>query len=155
MLNWYNKKLLQFVDLGFYKGGCSIHLKGARPAPIILTHVTGTKQFFGLRRNSWRQAVIRHLELHVCQIPYKVPIVPAACVFTKHHVQLKTVTTCFQNMFFSKKGTETKGRVSGHPLDPPLNNEQSTTQSCSKVSGGPCAELRWWAPFDFKPKIGL
>jgi len=36
--------------------------------PIILTHVTGTKQFFGLRRNSWRQAVVRHLEL--CQIPY-------------------------------------------------------------------------------------
>ena len=38
------------------------------PPPIILTHVTGTKQFFGLRRNSWRQAVVRHLEL--CQIPY-------------------------------------------------------------------------------------
>ena len=36
--------------------------------PIILTHVTGTKQFFGLRRNSRRQAVVRHLEL--CQIPY-------------------------------------------------------------------------------------
>jgi len=26
-------------------------------------------------------------------------------VFTKHPVQLKTVTTCFQNMFFSIKGT--------------------------------------------------
>jgi len=66
------------ADLGFYKGGCPIHLKGAQeeknfffkfpPPPIILTHVTGTKQFFGLRRNSWRQAVVRHLEL--CQIPY-------------------------------------------------------------------------------------
>jgi len=40
----------------------------AAPPPIILTHVTGTKQFFGHRRNSWRQAVVRHLEL--CQIPY-------------------------------------------------------------------------------------
>ena len=29
------------------------------PSPIILTHVTGTKQFFGLRRNSW------HLESYV------------------------------------------------------------------------------------------
>ena len=56
------------ADLGFYKGGCPIHLKGAPPPPIILTHVTGTKQFFGLRRNSSRQAVVRHLEL--CQIPY-------------------------------------------------------------------------------------
>jgi len=59
------------ADLGFYKGGCPIHLKGAplfAPPPIILTHVTGTKQFFGLRRNNWRQAVVRHLEL--CQIPY-------------------------------------------------------------------------------------
>jgi len=47
------------ADLGFYKGGCPIHLKGAPPPrPIILTHVTGTKQFFGLRRNSWRQAVV-------------------------------------------------------------------------------------------------
>jgi len=44
------------ADLGFYKGGCPIRLKGApeekiffknfRP-PIILTHVTETKQFFG------------------------------------------------------------------------------------------------------------
>jgi len=25
-------------------------------------------------------------------------------MFKKHPVQLKTVTTCFQNMFFSKKG---------------------------------------------------
>jgi len=33
--------------------------------------------FFGLRRNSWRRAVVRHLEL--CQIPYQVPIVPASC----------------------------------------------------------------------------
>jgi len=37
------------ADLGFYT---------APPRPIILTHVTGTKQFFGLRRNSWRQAVV-------------------------------------------------------------------------------------------------
>ena len=29
--------------------------------------------------------------------------------FTKHPVQLKTVTTCFQNMFFSKKGPKEKG----------------------------------------------
>jgi len=58
------------ADLGFYKGGSPIHLKGAPPPPppIILTHVTGTKQFFGHGRNSWRQAVVRHLEL--CQIPY-------------------------------------------------------------------------------------
>ena len=41
---------------------------GRAPPPIILTHVTGTKQFFGLRRDSWRQAVVRYLEL--CQIPY-------------------------------------------------------------------------------------
>jgi len=42
------------ADLGFYKGGCPIHMKGAPeekkfkkkfpPPPIILTHVTGTKQ---------------------------------------------------------------------------------------------------------------
>jgi len=42
--------------------------RGTAPPPISLTHVTGTKQFFGLRRNSWRQAVVRHLEL--CQILY-------------------------------------------------------------------------------------
>ena len=38
------------ADLGFYKGGCPIHLKGAplSAPPIILTHVTGTKQFFAL-----------------------------------------------------------------------------------------------------------
>jgi len=30
-------------------------------------------------------------------------------VFTKHHVQLKTVTTCFQNMFFSKRAPKQKG----------------------------------------------
>jgi len=62
---WYTE-IVAGADLGFYKGGCPIHLK--RAPPIILTHVTGTKQFFGLRRNSWRQAVVRHLEL--CQIPY-------------------------------------------------------------------------------------
>ena len=45
-----------------------IKIKKKLPPPIILTHVTGTKHFFGLRRNSWRQAVVRHLEL--CQIPY-------------------------------------------------------------------------------------
>ena len=53
------------ADLGFYKGGCPIHLKGApeverrrsnifpafyvfkfsAPPPIILSHVTGTNQF--------------------------------------------------------------------------------------------------------------
>jgi len=35
------------ADLGFYKGGCLIYLKGHRPL-IILTHVTGTKQFLAL-----------------------------------------------------------------------------------------------------------
>ena len=69
-LRTHNRPPTPCADLGFYKGGCPIHLKGAPPPhpPIILTHVTGTKQFFGLRRNSWRQAVVRHLEL--CQIPY-------------------------------------------------------------------------------------
>jgi len=64
-----DRKFVEFstgADLGFYKGGFPIHLKGA--SPIILTHVTGTKQFFGLRRNSWHRAVVRQLEL--CQIPY-------------------------------------------------------------------------------------
>ena len=40
------------ADLGFYKGGRAIHLIGAplsaSPQPIILTHVTGTKQFLAL-----------------------------------------------------------------------------------------------------------
>ena len=57
---------------------------------------------FGVRRNSWRQAVIRHLELR--QIPY-LSSYSSCFVFTKHPVQQKTVTTCFQNMFFSKKVT--------------------------------------------------
>jgi len=42
-----DRKFVEFstgADLGFYKGGFPIHLKGA--SPIILTHVTGTKQFF-------------------------------------------------------------------------------------------------------------
>jgi len=30
-------------------------------------------------------------------------------VFTKHPVQLKTVATCFQNMFFSKRAPKQKG----------------------------------------------
>jgi len=42
---WYTE-IVAGADLGFYKGGCPIHLK--RAPPIILTHVTGTKQFFGL-----------------------------------------------------------------------------------------------------------
>jgi len=41
-----------WADVGFYKGGCPIHLKGAleveRLPPIILTHVTGTERFFWL-----------------------------------------------------------------------------------------------------------
>jgi len=42
-------------------------------------------------------------------------------VFTKHPVQLKTVTTCFQNMFFSKNGHLNKrAGVWTRPLDPPL-----------------------------------
>ena len=48
-----DRKFVEFstgADLGFYKGGFPIHLKGA--PPIFLTHVTGTKQFFGLRRNN-------------------------------------------------------------------------------------------------------
>ena len=61
-----------------------------RPPPIILTHITGTKQFFGLRINSWRQAVVRHPLLSSCS---------SCFVFTKHPVQLKTVTT---NDMFSK-----------------------------------------------------
>ena len=45
---WWDRQTTG-ADLGFYQGGCPIHLKG--PPPIILTHVTGTKQFFGLIRN--------------------------------------------------------------------------------------------------------
>ena len=85
--------------------------------PIILTHVTGTEQFFGFRRNSWRQAVVRHLEL------YQIPSYSSCFVFTKHPVQLKTVTACFQNMFFSKRAPKQKGGcldTLDTPLDPPL-----------------------------------
>ena len=35
------------ADLGFYQGGCPIHLKGAPPpSPIILTNVTGNQTIF-------------------------------------------------------------------------------------------------------------
>ena len=94
------------ADLGFYKGGCPIHLKGA-PPPNYFDPCYRKQRIFrrnfkknSYRRNSWRQAVVRHLEL--CQIPYSY----SSCfVFTKHPVLLKTVRTWFQNMFFSKKGT--------------------------------------------------
>ena len=33
-----------------------MHVKGAPPSPHYFDHITGTKQFFDLRRNSWRQA---------------------------------------------------------------------------------------------------
>jgi len=39
-------------------------------------------------------------------------------MLTKHPVQLKTVTTCFQNMFFSKKAPKQKGGCL-HTLDTP------------------------------------
>jgi len=55
------------ADLGFYKGGCPIHLKGA-PPPNYFDPYYRNQTIFGIRRNSWRQAVVRHLEL--CQIPY-------------------------------------------------------------------------------------
>jgi len=44
-------------------------------------------------------------------------------MFTKHPVQLKTVTTYFQNMFFSKRAPKQKGGcldTLNTPLDPPL-----------------------------------
>ena len=58
-------------------------------------------------------------------------------VFTKHPVQLKTVTTCFQNMLFSKRTPKQKGGcldTLDTPLDPPLRTirrRPSTTCSTS------------------------
>ena len=54
------------ADLRFYKGGCPIHLKGAlevEPPPNYFDPCYRNQTIFGLRRNSWRQAVVRHLEL--------------------------------------------------------------------------------------------
>ena len=54
-------------DLGFYKGGCPINLKGAHLSAspqLIWPMLPEPNNFFGLRRNSWRQAVVRHLECH-------------------------------------------------------------------------------------------
>ena len=62
------KACLPGADLGFYKGGCPIHLKGATPPSLFWPMLPEPNNFSGLRRNSWRQAVVRHLEL--CQIPY-------------------------------------------------------------------------------------
>ena len=107
------------VDLAFYKGGCPIHLKGAPPPPqLFWPMLPEPNNFFGLRRYSWRQAVVRHLEL--CQITYPVQSSYSSCfVFTKHPVQLKTVTTCFQNMFFSKKRHLNKRAGVWTPWTPP------------------------------------
>jgi len=67
-------------------------------------------------------------------------------VFTKHPVQLKTVTTYFQNMFFSKRAPKQKGgcldTLDTTTLDPPLVCDcvvccaGSTTWRC-------CRE--WWS----------
>jgi len=63
------------ADLGFYKSGCPIHLKGAPeverpPSQLFWPVLPEPNNFFGLGRNSWRQAVVRHLEL--CQILHPV-----------------------------------------------------------------------------------
>ena len=57
------------ADVGFYKGGCHglIHLKGA-PPPNYFDPCYRNQTIFWPCINSWRQAVVRHLEL--CQIPY-------------------------------------------------------------------------------------
>jgi len=96
------------ADLGFYKGGCPIHLKGAPPPPIILTHVTGSKQFFGLRRKLSSSGG-RTTSRATCMSNPLLSSYSSCFVFTKHRVQLKTVTTCFQNMFFSKRAPKQKG----------------------------------------------
>ena len=41
---------------------------GTAPPQLFWPMLPEPDNFFGLRRNSWRQAVVRHLEL--CQIPY-------------------------------------------------------------------------------------
>ena len=80
--------------------------------PIILTYVNGTKQFFGIRRNSWHQAVVRHLELY--QIPDEAPCSAKNCndMFSKY-------------VFFQKRAPKQKGGCLDTlvtPLDPPLKN---------------------------------
>ena len=50
-------------------------------------------------------------------------------VFTKHPIQLKTITTCFQNMFFSKKAPKQKGGCLD-TLDPPGSATDETVRWC-------------------------
>ena len=96
------------ADLEFYKGGCPIHLKGAPLPQLFWPMLPGRNQtiFFVLEEigPSWRQAVVRHLEL--CQNPL-LSSYSSCFVFTKHPVQLKTVTSndMFSKYVLFKKGT--------------------------------------------------
>ena len=73
--------------------------------------------FFRLRRNSWRQAVVRHLEL--C---YPLLSSYSSCfMFRKHPVQLKTATTndMFSKYVHFKKGHLNKRAGVWTPWTPP------------------------------------
>ena len=77
--------------------------RGTAPPQLFWPMLPEPNNFLAYRRNRWRRAVVRHRSRAMSN-----PLLSSysSCfVFTKHPVQLKTATTCFQNMFFSKKGT--------------------------------------------------
>ena len=106
------------ADLGFYKGGCPIHLKGASlPRPNYFDPCYRNQTvLFGLRRNSWRQAVVRH---HRAMSNPLLSSYSSCFVFTKHPVQLKTVTTFFEKNVLFKKGHLNKRAGVWTPWTPP------------------------------------
>ena len=131
---------LSGADLGFYKGGCPIHLKGAPEVERRRSNIFPAFSIFKFSAAHYFDPCHRNQTIFW---PYKKYLAPggrttsramsnpllssySSCfVFTKHPVQLKTVTTCFPNMFFSKRAPKQKGGCldtldSGHPLDPPL-----------------------------------
>ena len=85
------------ADLGFYKGGCPIHLKGA-PLSAPLPNC-----FDQCYRNQTIRTTSRAMSNPL------LSSYSSCFVFTKHPVQLKTVTTCFQSIFFLKKAPKQKG----------------------------------------------
>jgi len=86
--------------------------------------------FFGLKRNSWDQAVVRHLELY--QIPYWVPVVPASS--SRSTCWAKNRNDMFSKYVLFKKGRLNKRAGVWTPWTPP----GSTTDHAREVIEANC-----------------
>jgi len=101
------------ANLGFYKGGCPIHVKGA-------LEVERQKFLYFLYQNG---------EF------YALPEILIGIV-TANRYERKLTLACFEHIFFQQRAPQSKRRESGHPghpMDPPLNGCQPIRNQHSVV----------------------